>query len=83
MSNPHPAMSPKGNRFARRIIFLQAVVAIRSLPEYRDYFAKRVAAGKAKMDTLIAVGRKLLSVIVAVLRTGQPYEPDRFLKRAV
>jgi transposase len=79
MSNPHPAMSPKGNRFARRIIFLQAVVAIRWLPEYRTYFAERTRSGKKKMKTLIAVGRKLLSVIVAVLRTGQPYEPDRYL----
>jgi transposase len=32
-SKPHPAMSRKGNRFARRVIFLQAIVAIRQVPE--------------------------------------------------
>ena len=81
LANPHPALSPKGNRFARRILFLQAVCAIRCLPEYQAYFAERTRSGKTKMKTLIAVGRKLLSVIVAVLRSGQPYIPDRYLER--
>jgi hypothetical protein len=27
------------------------------------------------MDTLVAIGRKLLTTIFAILRTGRPYDP--------
>ena len=43
------------------------------MPAYRDYFQRRTAGGKKKMNTLVAVGRKLLSVIYAILKTGKPY----------
>lgn len=79
-SNPHPAMSPRGNRFARRILFMQAICAVRCVPEYHDYFAARVSAGKSKMKTLIAVARKILSAIFAILRTGQPYDRQQYMK---
>jgi transposase len=61
-SHPHPKFSKRGNRFVRRILWSMAVNAIRWLPEYRAYFQQRLAAGKSKMNTVIAVGRKLLSV---------------------
>jgi hypothetical protein len=59
-----------------------AVGAVRWVPEYRAYFYQRVDAGKNKMKTLVAIGRKLLSVFYAVLRTGQPYDSQRYLKQA-
>lgn len=77
----HPRMSKRGNRFVRRILYMMAVAAVRWVPEYRDYFDRRVAAGKSKMNTIIAVGRKLLSVFLAILRTGVPYNPDRYLQQ--
>jgi hypothetical protein len=51
------------------------------VPEYRDYYQRRLAAGKNKMKTIVAVGRKLLSVIFAILRNGQAYDPARYLKQ--
>lgn len=79
----HPRMSRRGNRFARRIIWMMAIVAVRWVPEYRTYFNQRVGAGKNKMKTLVAIGRKLLSVVYAILRTGQPYEVKRYLQQAM
>jgi len=79
----HPRMSRRGNRFARRIIWMMAIAAVRWVPEYRTYFNKRVDAGKNKMKTLIAVGRKLLSVVYAILRTGQPYDAQRNLQQPI
>jgi transposase len=76
----HPKMSHQGNRFARRIIWLLAVSAIRFVPEYQSYYQKRIDAGKNKMKTLVAVGRKLLGVILAILRTGNAYDPSRYLE---
>ncbi len=78
----HPKMSHQGNRFARRIIWLLAVSAVRYVPEYQVYYHTRIAAGKNKMKTLVAVGRKLLGVILAILRTGNDYDPNRYLLAA-
>jgi transposase len=77
----HPRMSHRGNRFARRIVWLMSVGAVRWVAEYRAYFQQRVAGGKNKMKTLVAIGRKLLSVFYAVLKTGRPYETQRYLER--
>lgn len=81
--HPHPKFSKRGNRFIRRILWSMAVNGIRWLPEYRAYFERRVAAGKSKMNSVVAVGRKLLSVFWAILHTGQPYDPERYLQRTV
>lgn len=70
----HPPLSKAGNRYARRTIWLLAIVAVRHNPAYRAYFDQRTRAGKHKMDTLVAIGRKLLTTIFAILRTGRPYD---------
>ncbi len=43
---------------------------------YRDYFARRVREGKTKMHILVAVGRKLLSALYAMLKRGVAYDPN-------
>ncbi|MFC1936014.1 IS110 family transposase [Chloroflexota bacterium] len=77
----HPRMSHAGNPYVRRMVWMLAIQAIRSVPAYRDYFLRRTAAGKKKMHTLVAVGRKLLSVIYAILKTGRPYDPQQEVPR--
>ena len=71
----HPRLSKAGNPDVRRSIWLLAIVAVRHPGPYRDYFDRRTAAGKNKMDTLVAIGRKLLTTIYAILKTRQPYDP--------
>ncbi|MFC1920023.1 transposase, partial [Chloroflexota bacterium] len=73
----HPHISHAGNRYVRRMIWMLAVLAVQTVPAYRDYLQRRTAAGKKKMHTIVAVGRKLLSVIYAILKTGRPYTPNR------
>jgi transposase len=80
--SPNPRLSRQGNRFARRIIWMLAVAAVRWVPEYRDYFQRRVDAGKNKMKTMVAVGRKLLCTIRAILLTGQAYDGKRYLSQS-
>ena len=75
-SQEHPRMSHAGNRYVRRMVWMLAIMAVKTVPVYRDYFHQRTAAGKKKMNTIVAVGRKLLSVIYAVLKTGRPYIPE-------
>ncbi len=72
----HPRLSKAGNRYVRRLIWMLAVGVISRPGPFRDYFAARTAAGKNKMDSLVAVGRKLLTTIYAILKTGEPYDPE-------
>jgi transposase len=69
----HPRMSHAGNPYVRRAVWMLAVMAVATVPAYRDYFQRRTVAGKKKMHTIVAVGRKLLSVIYAFLKTGKRY----------
>lgn len=73
--NPHPRLSKAGNRHARRLIWMLAVHAVSRPGPFQDYFRRRTAAGKNKMDSVVAVGRKLLTLLYAILRTGRPYDP--------
>jgi transposase len=72
----HPRMSHAGNKYVRRLIWMLAISAVRRIPRYRDYFERRVSEGKAKMHILVAVGRKLLSALYAMLKTGSTYAAD-------
>ena len=76
----HQKMSHAGSRHARHMVWMMAISAVQNVAEYREYFQTRVAAGKSKMKTLIAVGRKLLGVISAILKTGVPYDPHRYVQ---
>jgi transposase len=71
----HPRLSQAGSRFVRRIVWMLAIPVISRPGPYQDYFARRTAAGKHKMDSVVAVGRKLLSTIYAILKTGLSYDP--------
>ena len=70
----HPRMSHAGNKYIRRLVWMLSVLAVRMVPLYREYFQRRVMEGKAKMHILVAVGRKLLSVLYAMLKRGVPYD---------
>ncbi len=49
---------------------------------YQDYFLRRTAAGKQKMDSVVAVGRKLLMTSYAILKTARPYDPTSHFRHA-
>jgi len=72
----HPRMSHAGNKYIRRLIWMLSILAIRTVPRYRMYFQRRVGEGKAKMHILVAVGRKLLSMLYAMLKRGVPYDSN-------
>jgi transposase len=72
----HPRMSHAGNKYVRRLIWMLSIVSIRIVPRYRAYFQRRVAEGKSKMHIIVAVGRKLLSVLYAILKKGIPFDPN-------
>lgn len=64
-----------GGRVAvRSALFMGAMVAKKHNPVLKVFFDRLVAAGKPKMVAIIAVARKLLTILNAVLRDRKPWQ---------
>lgn len=65
-----------GRKSVRRVLFIAAMVAARHNPALKAFRDRLVAAGKPKLVALIAVARKLLTILNAILRDKQPWQPQ-------
>jgi transposase len=63
-----------GRTVVRTALFMGALVAKRHNPVLKAFFDRLVAAGKPKMVALIAVARKLLTILNAILRDNRPWQ---------
>ena len=63
-----------GRTSVRTALFMGAMVAKRHNPILKAFFDRLVAAGKPKMVALIAVARKLLTILNAILRDQKPWQ---------
>ncbi len=66
-----------GRVTVRDALFMGAMVAARHNPTLRAFRDRLVAAGKPKLVALIAVARKLLTILNAILRDGVAWQEDR------
>ena len=64
-----------GRASVRAALFMGAMTAVRWNPTLRAFHQRLRAAGKPKMVALIAVARKLLTILNAMIRDRQPYLP--------
>ena len=51
-----------------------AMVAARFNPTLKTFRDRLVAAGKPKLVAIVAVARKLLTILNAIIRTQQPWQ---------
>jgi transposase len=63
-----------GRAAVRAVVFMGAMTAARCNPHLRDFHQRLIAAGKPKMVALIAVARKLLTILNAILRDKTPWQ---------
>ena len=63
-----------GRSAVRSASFMAALVASRHNPPLKDFYLRLIGAGKPKMVALIAVARKLLTILNAILRDNQPWQ---------
>jgi transposase len=68
------SMIAGGRAFARTAAFLAALSAIRCNPPMRAFYQRLLARGKSKMVALIAVARKLLTILNAMLRDKKQWQ---------
>ena len=63
-----------GRSVVRTAMFMGALVAKRHNPVLKAFFDRLVASGKPKMVALIAVARKLLTILNAIVRGKRPWQ---------
>ena len=64
-----------GRSSVRSVMFMGALVAARYNPPLKAFRDRLVAAGKPKLVAIIAVARKLLTILNAILRDKTPWQP--------
>jgi transposase len=63
-----------GRASVRTALFMGAMVAMRHNPVLKTFFDRLIAAGKPKMVALIALARKLLTILNAIVRDKRPWQ---------
>ena len=63
-----------GRGKVRTVLFMAAMVASRFNPVLKAFRDKLVAAGKPKIVAIVAVMRKLLTILNAIIRDGKPWQ---------
>jgi transposase len=65
-----------GRRIVRRALYMATLSAVRFNPVIRAFYERLIAAGKPKKLALTACMHKLLRILNAMARTGQPWNPQ-------
>jgi len=71
-----------GNRRLRKALYFPALNLMRRCPQMHPFCERLLAAGKPKMQVVGAVMHKLMRVIFGVLKSAQPFDPDKLLAAA-
>ena len=64
-----------GRKSVRNVLFMAAMVAARHNPTLKRFRDRLLDAGKPKLVAIIAVARKLLIILNAILRDQKPWQP--------
>jgi transposase len=64
-----------GNKNLKRVFYQAAFASLRSSPESRAFYDRKRAEGKRHVQALIALARRRVNVIWAMLRDGTTFEP--------
>lgn len=66
-----------GRARVRAALYMPTLVATRYNPVIKAFYDRLLAQGKQKKVALTACMRKLLVILNAILKTGQPWQPQR------
>jgi len=64
-----------GNKVLKRVFFLSAFSSLRSSPHSRAFYERKRREGKKHTQALIALARRRVNVLWAMLRDGTTFEP--------
>lgn len=67
-----------GRASVRRALYMAALTATRCNDRISAFYHRLVERGKAKKVALVACMRKLLVILNAIVKNGQPWNPERY-----
>ena len=73
--NSKSRVSHYANKKLKTLLHMAACSAILCDPELKEYYQKRINAGKSKMSTLNIIRNKIVSRVFAVVKRGTEYAP--------
>jgi transposase len=72
-------LSCTGNSRLRKALYMPAVVSMRHNPLLKAFSERLLARGKAKMQAVGAIMRKLVHLAFGILKSQQPFDPNYLL----
>ncbi len=76
-------ISKRGRSLLRKILYYAAIQTIRKNGIMCEYYAHLITGGMKRMMALVAIARKLLRIIYAIVRDNSEYKADYELTRKV
>lgn len=76
-------ISRHGNRHLRKGLYMPALVGVRCDPYFRAFYLGLKGRGKAPLQALMAVARKLLHAIYGIFKTGTPYDGAKLFPQLI
>jgi len=67
----------RGPKLLRWALYMAAVACLRHNPEMRNLYHKKLSQGKTEKQALICIAKKLLEIMLAMLKSGEAYDPLR------
>ena len=64
------------HRGLQRVFYTSALISIRWCPESRQYYDRKRAEGKRHIQAVLALARRRVNVLWALLRDGRCYHPE-------
>jgi transposase len=65
-----------GRAEVRKVVYMAALTAARCNPVLKDFRDRLIAAGKKPKVAIIAVARRMLGIILAMLKSGKEWDPS-------
>ena len=68
-------ISKRGPKVLRWALYMAAVASLKHNPQMRAVYHRKISQGKTEKQALIYLGKKLLQIMLAMLKSGEPYNP--------
>lgn len=69
-------ISHRGNKFIRKALYFPALTAVQHDPRFAAFYDRLFARQQVKMQSYVAVQRKLLILIYTLWKKNEPYNPN-------
>ena len=75
-------LSKRGSSIAKQALYMSSVGCLLHNSELKNLYITKKSQGKSKKEAIIAVSRKLATIIYAIFKYNTPYNPNRVFAKS-